>query len=126
MNSIRCQRAIALLVLTTFLSAGCATVQPVAITVPAQSGPAPSVNVGESVVVKTADGQTRRFTVTAVEADALVGKDVRVPYAQMSTLEVERAGHRKLSTGAIIGIVAAVGALAVAIGSGGGGGGSGY
>ena len=84
----------------------------------------PAVNVGESVVVKTTSGQTRKFTVTSVEDDALVGKNVRVPYADMASLDVSRQGEHKVSTGLIVGIVIGVAALALALS--GGGGGSGY
>lgn len=126
MKSLHWQRAVALIVVTTFLSTGCASLQPVAIDHSAQRIERPAVNVGESVVVKTTRGETRKFTVTAVEDDALVGKDVRVPYAEMATLDVRRAGEHKMSKGMIIGAVAAVAVLAVAIGGGGGGSGSGY
>lgn len=121
------RRAIALIAVTTFLSTGCASLQPVALNQSAGHIERPSVNVGESVVVKTTSGQTRKFTVTAVEDDALVGKGVRVPYAEMAQLDVSRPGeHGKMSTGLIVGIVVGVVALAAALGGGGGGGGSGY
>jgi hypothetical protein len=127
MNTVRCwQRAVALVAISTFLATGCASLQPVALNHSAQRIERPAVNVGESVVVKTTSGETRKFTVTGVEDDALVGKDVRVPYADISTLDVRRAGEHKMKTGVIVGIVVAVGALALALGGGGGGGGSGY
>jgi hypothetical protein len=119
------RRAVALLAVSTFLVTGCATVQPVALNHSAGHVERPAVNVGESVVVKTTSGQTRKFTVTSVENDALVGKGVRVPYAEMASLDVSRAGEHKMSTGLIIGIVVGVAALALAA-SGGGSGGSGY
>jgi hypothetical protein len=84
----------------------------------------PSVSVGESVVVKTTSGQTRKFIVTSVDDDALVGEGVRIPYAEIATLDVRRAGEHRMSTGVIVGIVVGVAALAAALG--GGGGGSGY
>jgi hypothetical protein len=126
MNTLRRQRAVALIVVATYLAAGCASMQPVALNHSAQRIERPAVNVGESVVVKTTSGETRKFTVTSVEDDALVGKGVRVPYAEMASLDVSRTGEHKMHTGLIIGIVAAVGALALALGSGGGSGGSGY
>jgi hypothetical protein len=116
MNTHFLQRAVALIVLTTFLTTGCASLQPVA--------PA-AVHVGESVVLKTNSGETRKFTVTGVEADALVGENVRVPYAEIASLDVRREGEHKMKPGVVIAIVAAAAALAVALGSGGGGG-SGY
>jgi hypothetical protein len=120
------RRAIALLAVTAFLSTGCASLQPVALAHSGDRIERPSVNVGESVVVKTTSGQTRKFTVTAVEDDALVGAGVRVPYAEMASLDVSRQGEHKMKTGVIVGIVVGVAALALALGGGGGGGGSGY
>jgi hypothetical protein len=116
MNVHFLQRVVALVVLTTFLTTGCASLQPVA--------PA-AVQVGESVVLKTHSGETRKFKVTGVENDALVGENVRVPYADIASLDVRREGEHKMKPGVIIGIVAAAAALAVVLGSGGGGG-SGY
>jgi len=120
------RRAIALVAVTTFLTTGCASLQPVSLNHSAARIERPAVNVGESVVVKTTSGQTRKFTVTSVEDDALVGKGVRVPYAEMASLDVSRAGEHKMSTGLIVGIVVGVAALALALGGGGGSGGSGY
>jgi hypothetical protein len=119
-------RAIALFAVSAFLATGCASLQPVALDHSAGHVERPAVNVGESVVVKTTGGQTRKFTVTSVDDDALVGKGVRVPYADMTSLDVTRQGEHKMSTGVIVGIVVGVVALAVALGGGGGGGGSGY
>ena len=126
MTSSIWRRAVSLVAVAAFLTTGCASMQPVALNHSAGHFERPSVNVGESVVVKTTSGQTRKFTVTSVEDDALVGKDVRVPYSEMASLDVARAGEHKMSTGLIVGIVVGVVALAAAVGSGGGGGGSGY
>jgi len=126
MNKSRWQRAITLVVVTTFLASGCATLQPVNLTHSAQGIERPDVKVGESVVVKTTKGDTKKFTVTAVENDALDGKDVRVPYADISSLEVRREGEHKVRPGVVIGVIAAVAAVAVLVGSGGGSNGSGY
>jgi hypothetical protein len=126
MTSSIWRRAVSLVAVAAFLITGCASMQPIALNNSAGHVERPSVNVGESVVVKTKSGQTRKFTVTSVEDDALVGKDVRVPYSEMASLDVSRAGEHKMNTGVIVGIVVGVVALAAALGSGGGGGGSGY
>jgi hypothetical protein len=119
-------RAVALLSITAFLTTGCASMHPVALNHSADRVERPAVNVGESVMVKTKSGQTRRFTVTSVEDDALVGQGVRVPYAEMASLDVSQAGDHKMSKGLIVGIIVGVAALALALSGGGGGGGSGY
>lgn len=128
MTSSFWRRAVSLAAVAAFLTTGCATTQPVALNHSGGHVERPSVNAGESVVVKTTSGQTRKFTVTAVEDDALVGKDVRVPYSEIASLDVARPGeHKKMSTGLIVGIVVGVVALAAALaGGGGGGGGGGY
>ena len=126
MTSSIWRRAVSLVAVAAFLTTGCASMQPIALNHSAGHVERPSVNVGESVVVKTTSGQTRKFTVTSVEDDALVGKDVRVAYSDIASLDVARAGEHKMSTGLIVGIVVGVVALAAALGSGGGGGGSGY
>ena len=126
MNTFHWKRAVTLAVVTTFLASGCATLQPVNLTHSAQGIERPDVKVGESVVVKTTQGDTKKFTVTAVENDALDGKDVRVSYADISSLEVRREGEHKVRPGVVIGVIAAVAAVAVLVGSGGGSGGSGY
>jgi hypothetical protein len=126
MNTPRWHRAITLIVVTTFLASGCATLQPVHLARSAQGIERPDVKVGESVVVKTTQGDTKKFTVTAVENDALDGKDVRVPYADIASLEVRRAGEHQMKPGVVIGVIAAVAALALVLGGSGGSGGSGY
>ena len=119
------RRGVALIAVTAFLTTGCASLQPVSLNHSADRIERPAVNVGETVVVKTTSGQTRKFTVTSVENDALVGQGVRVPYAEMASLDVSRAGEHKMSPGLIVGIVVGVAVLALAA-SGGGSGGSGY
>jgi hypothetical protein len=126
MTSSLWRRAVSLFAVAAFLTTGCASTQPVPVNQRAGHVERPAVNVGESVVVKTTGGQTRKFTVTSVEDDALVGKDVRVPFAEIASLDVSRPGAHKMSTGLIVGIVVGVVALAAALGGGGGGGGGGY
>jgi outer membrane PBP1 activator LpoA protein len=121
------KRAVALMTVAAFLTTGCTTLQPVPLTQQNQSIARPDVKVGESVVVTKKDGAKQKFKVTAVEDAALVGKNVRVPYSEMASLDVQRAdgaqgGHKGLIIGAVV-----LGVLAIAAAAGGGGGGgSGY
>ena len=76
----------------------------------------PSVHVGDSVVVTTKAGEEKQFKVTAVEADALVGKDVRVAYTDMASLSVRETstGKTTLMTAlAVLAILIVVGADAL-------------
>jgi outer membrane murein-binding lipoprotein Lpp len=111
------------LAIASLLAAGCASLEPVPLQHSNQTVSRPDVKVGESVVVTKTDGAKQKFTVTAVDDDALVGRDVRVPYAQMTALDVQRGGNKH--TGLIIGAVV-LGALAIAAASSGGGSGGGY
>ncbi|HEV7609755.1 MAG TPA: hypothetical protein VGO61_20640 [Steroidobacteraceae bacterium] len=126
MNMYRWKRVVALVTVATFLTTGCTSLQNVPLTQHDQTISRPDVKVGESVVVTKKGGAQQKFTVTGVEDAALVGKNVRVPYADIASLDVQRAdGSHMSKKGLIIGAVI-VGALAVAAAAGGGGGGSGY
>jgi len=126
MNTNACKRVVALLTLATFLTTGCTTLQPVALNQSGTSIARPDVKSGESVVVTKKDGSKQSFTVLKVEDDALVGHDTRVPYADISSLEVKRADGSTGKTALIVGAVV-LGVAGIAAASGGGGGGhSGY
>lgn len=114
------KRAVATLVAVAYL-AGCSSLQNVPV---GRSMAHPEVEVGESVVVTTKNGEKKSFTVTAVENDALVGANARVAYADMQRLEVRREGTMSGKKGLLIG-AAVLGVIAVAAAAGGGGGGSG-
>ena len=117
MNIQPWKRAMAFIAVAAYLATGCASLQRVAVT---------DVKVGESVVVQTSSGETKKFTVTAVENDALVGRDVRVAKSEIAALDVRRSGEGA-NKGLIIGaVVVGVLAIAAAAGGGGGGGGGGY
>jgi hypothetical protein len=66
----------------------------------------PAVAVGEDVAVTRFDGQELKFKVTAVEPDALVGAEVRVPYQDIAKLEVRR--HDAGETNAVVAVVGGV------------------
>ena len=108
-----------------FLTTGCTSLQ----SVPLDSSQAmaqPDVKPGESVVVTKKDGSKQKFRVTRVADDALIGANVRVPYSDMSSLEVERGNGSSSRTALIVG-AAVLGAAAIAAAAGGGGhGGGGY
>src|SRR5215470_9547538 len=84
-------RAIALLTVAAFLTTGCTTLQSVPLASSQQGSARPSVEVGESVIVTKKDGAKQKFKVSAVNDDALVGQNVRVPYGDMASLQVERS-----------------------------------
>ncbi len=67
------------------------------------------VNVGDTVRTLTKDSQRRTFTIDALTTEALVGKDVRIPYSEIVFLEKKalRAGQ----TAAVV----SLGALATAL-----------
>ena len=117
------RRAVALIVMTSFLMTSCTSFQDVQIPTADQPTAAPTVQVGETVEVTMRDGAKKKFTVTAVEADALVGQDVQVAYSDMTALRVERADKSGTRTAWIIGGILVVGGL-IAAASGGGGGSS--
>lgn len=122
MNIHPWKRAVALAAIAVFLASGCTSLQNVPLQHSDRSIAKPDVKVGESVVVTKNDGSKQKFTVTGVEDDALVGHNVRVAYADMSSLDVARSDGTHSNKGLIIGAVV-LGALAVAAMAGGGGGG---
>jgi len=100
------QRAIALMIALNLILTACTSLQGVPLPGPDQPTAVPAVKVGETVEVTTRAGETKRFKVTAVESDALVGKDVRVAYKDMTSLQVERSDGAK--TGMVAWIVGGV------------------
>src|SRR5688572_20312437 len=90
MNIHPWKRVIALLAVASYLTTACTTLQNVPLRNADQTVARPAVAVGESVVVTTRSGEKKQFTVTAVEADALVGANDRVAYADMQQLDVRR------------------------------------
>jgi uncharacterized protein YcfL len=121
MNTPIWKRAAALLTVAAFLTTGCTSMQAVPLTAGAQGVARPDVKSGESVVVTKKDGTKQSFTVLKVEDDALVGHNTRVPYTDMSSLEVKRADGHGNKTALIVGAVV-LGVAGIAAASGGGGG----
>jgi len=111
MASVRWQRAIAVLCAVSFVLTSCYSLNPVLIP-SGESPPAlPAVQVGDTVVVTTKKATEKKtFVVTAVEADAVVGKGVRVAYADMTSLNVKRI--RKGATTLAV-VITALGILSI-------------
>jgi hypothetical protein len=127
MKSSPWRRIVALIVVTSFFITSCASFQDVQLPTADQPTATPAVKVGDTVEATTRDGAKKRFKVTAVEPDGLVGQDARVAYKDMSSLKLQSADAEKSGTKTtwiVVGILAAVGVIAAA--SGGGGGGSSY
>jgi hypothetical protein len=91
MNNNKCRNGIALLCAVSYLLTSCTTLEGVTIPGTATSQGLAPVQVRNTVVVTTKAGEKKTFEVTAIEPDALVGKNVRIAYADMSTLSVKRA-----------------------------------
>jgi hypothetical protein len=108
MAANRWQRAITVLTVASFLLTSCTAMR----TVPLPSGESPpslpDVKVGETVVVTTKAMERKKFEVTAIEADAILGKDVRVAYADIATLKVRRSDK-----GSTIALAVIVGATVI-------------
>jgi hypothetical protein len=65
--------------------------------------------IGDTVQIINADAEKLRFTIEAIEDDALIGKNIRVPIGDIRLVSVERIDPGKtavagLTTGAIIGL----------------------
>jgi uncharacterized protein YcfL len=123
MNMQTWKRATALLTIAAFLTTGCTSLQNVPLSQGGQSVARPDIKAGESVVVTKKDGTKQKFKVLKVEDDALVGQNVRISYADMASLEAQRAGAPGNKALLIGGLVLGAVAIAAAAGSGGGGGG---
>jgi len=116
MNMQTWKRATVLLTIAAFLTTGCTSLQTVQRS---------DVKAGETVVVTKKDGAKQKFKVLKVEDDALVGQNVRISYADMASLEAQRADGSPSKKALIIG-GAVLGAVVIAVAAGSGGGGGGY
>jgi len=113
MNNNKCQRGITLLCVFSYLLMSCTTLESRPIPGTGTPQAKATAQVGNRVVVTTKAGETKTFKVTAVEPDALVGRDVRIAYADMSTLSVKRvkAGQTVLVVLTIVLVIAIAGTI---------------
>jgi hypothetical protein len=95
------------------LFSGCVSMKSVPVPAPGQPQSF-TVKVADKVEVKTAMGEKLAFQVTAIEPEALVGKDVRVRYRDIVSLQVERVDKGRTTIAVVGTIVVVVGLLWVA------------
>lgn len=105
------KRILALLVCVCVTLQGCASLQGVA--VPRGEPQRADIKVGEKVEVTTRQGTTERFKVTAVDDKGLAGENVRVAYADMTSLQVMRGDPGQ--SGVLLWIIGGVVLVALAI-----------
>jgi len=103
MTNNKWQRVIALVCAMSFLVTSCTTLDHVSIPGAETTAALPAVQVGDSVLLTTKAGAKKTFKVTAVEPDALAGKNERVLYADMASLSVKRGD--KAATAIAVGLV---------------------
>lgn len=104
-----CTTAVSVLLSFCLMCTGCTTTRYL---------PAPSATTtatalpkpGRRIIVTLKSGETQEFRLTAIEGDALVGKDVRIPFAEIGRVQESRFSLTRTS-----GLV--LGALAVAVGA---------
>ena len=109
-----CLSLTALLTALGVLLAGCVSMRSVPLPVPGQPASSVAVKVGDQVQVQTKTGETVEFKVTAIESDALAGKDRRVRFVDMTGLQVKHLD--KLRTGgAVAGTTLGVGVVVILI-----------
>jgi hypothetical protein len=123
--NIQLQRSAALITVLAFLVSGCTTLENVPLTHSDQHINRPDIKVGESVVVTKKDHSKQKFIVTSVDSDALVGKDARVGFDDMASLDVQHGEGMSKHKILIVGLTV-LGVVAIAAAAGGGGGGGGY
>lgn len=110
------QRAIACVCIASFLATSCTSLDRISIPGTETAAALPAVQVNDSVVVTTKQGEKKSFKVTAVEADALAGKGVRVLYTDMASLSVKNSDGGKTAIAValvVLGILIVVGADAL-------------
>ena len=63
--------------------------------------------VGDTVQVLTADGNTVRFTIEAIEDNELIGDGVRIPIDNIRTLSVQHSNSGEIATvtGSVMGLI---------------------
>lgn len=102
------------------LCSGCTTLRSVPLPAPGQPGPAATVKVGDEVQVQLKSGEKLAFKITEIAPDALVGRDVRVQFQDMTSLQVKQFAPALTGLAVIGGAAGFVVILVLAIWAGGG------
>ena len=112
MRASRWQQIPVLIVMMNMMwTTGCTSLQVVPVgDDPPQTLP---VAVGQSVRITTKDGRKEDFKVTAIQPDALVGKEVRVRYEDIAVLEVKQNDQAKSIGLIVVSVIAAAVVTAV-------------
>ena len=105
--------AIVALLSASLLLSGCTTMHSVA--VPTSSSQTLAVHVGDHLEVQTKAGHVQTFTVTQIEPDAFVGKDVRVKFDDISGLQVRKIQPAK-TAGMVVAVAVLIGLVVVGVG----------
>jgi hypothetical protein len=125
-RKFRFKSLVALLTGVSVLLSGCVSMRSVPLPVSGQPTHTVAVKVGDKAQVQTKSGETFVFTVTAVESDTLAGKsesagkEVRVKYQDIASLQVERVDAVRTSLAGVgtVLIIVGVAALVFVLSSG--------
>lgn len=96
-------------------AAGCTTTRTLPRPAAAIEAQSAGLKPGDKVIVTLASGEVRKFRLTAIEADALVGKDVRIAFADIEKLQSRKVSGRKVAAFVGATVVVIAGALAIAV-----------
>lgn len=99
---------------------GCTVMQ--AVPVPQSGSATAAVQVGDTVEATTRAGAVKRFSVTGVTNEELLGADARVTYSEIASLKVARQDKGKTRT--VLWILGGAALVALVAGASSGGGSS--
>jgi hypothetical protein len=103
MNKVHRHNTVTIALATICLAAaGCTTTRTLPVPRAATQAQTSSIKPGSKIIVTLRSGETRNFRVTAVEPDALVGKDTRIPFADIEKLQ-EKIVNSGRTVGAVVG-----------------------
>jgi hypothetical protein len=102
-----CWKRLAVAVLSAALALpACTTLRDVPMPVSTATTHAPNVHAGDVVRVTLRSGEKKKFKVTVVTSDALLGTNVRVPFEEIQNLQKrENSGWKSamlISAGAVV------------------------
>ena len=115
-GALRWMRAVALTTVICFAVTGCMSVRPVHLPSPDKPDYVLRIKPGRKVVATLQDGTVKSFELVSMDQETLVGKDVRVPIADIKELKVERLNQGRTWTAATVGgVILGFAALILAV-----------